>query len=86
MPNGADRPLAKTTFFASFPSSPGRRMRIRPAEVSAMKRSPLGAARMIRGSDSPSAKSSTVNPSGAFGFAPAGRPVSRGGLLAERVS
>src|SRR5262249_35268342 len=48
--------------------------------------SPLGAVRMRRGPSSPSAKSSTSNPSGAFGFAPAGRGVSFGGLLADRLS
>ena len=65
MPNGSFRPLAKTAICSGLPLLVmPRNTLISPAWVSATKKSPFGAVRMIRGLSSPAAYCSTLKPCG----------------------
>ena len=86
MPNGLARPSAKTALCGGALSPPGRNTRIRPAPLSATKRSPLGAVRTTRGLESPAAKRSTAKPGSAFGTTAGVRGARRGGLPTEAVA
>jgi hypothetical protein len=82
MPNGASSPLAKTSFSGS-PDFVGRSTRTRPAALSATKMSPLGAARIRRGSSRFSANKVMANPGGTTGFSLAVRRTMRTPLEKE---
>ena len=72
MPNGPDRPEAKTSARLGFVSpSLARRTLTWPIAVWATKMSPLGATRMTRGIFNWT-KGSTLKPGGTSGVAPAG--------------
>ena len=87
MPNGRERPVAKTSLTSGLPSpSLSRRMWIRPAWLSLRKTSPFGARTIDRGFLKPVANSVTSKPSGTFGQAPSGRLTMRGWLFDELVS
>ena len=57
-----------------------------PALVSATKKSPLGAVRIMRGLSSPAAYCSTLKPAGTCGHAPSGRATTLGPLPADGVA
>ena len=87
MPKGVFSPVAKTCTCAGLPSLViPRNTLMSPPLVSARKKSPLGAVRMMRGLFSPVAYCSTLNPWGAFGQASAGRATSLGPLVADSVA
>ena len=87
MPNGWSRPDAKTSLLLGFAApSVARRTRIRPGSDSAMKMSPFGATRTVRGSRRSEANSSTWNPGGTFGAAETGLAMTRGGFATDRVA
>src|SRR5262245_15506625 len=87
MPNGWSRPEAKTSLLLGLAApSAARRTRIRPGSDSAMKMSPFGATRTMRGSRRLEANSSTSKPGGTFGVLEAGFAITRGGFDADRVA
>src|SRR2546427_6126521 len=87
MPNGWSRPEAKTSLLLGLAApSAARRIRIRPGSDSAIKMSPFGATRTVRGSRRLEANSSTWKPGGTFGVAEAGFAITRGGFDADRVA
>src|SRR5215510_12140911 len=87
MPNGWSRPEANTSLLLGLAApSAARRTRIRPGSDSAMKISPLGATRTVRGSRRLEANSSTWKPGGTLGAAEAGFAITRGGFDADRVA
>src|SRR2546425_1756216 len=87
MPNGWSRPEANTSLLVGLAaSSAARRTRICPGSDSAMKMSPFGATRTVRGSRRLEAKSSTWKPGGTFGEAETGFAITRGGFDADRVA
>src|SRR5438128_12481922 len=87
MPNGWSRPEANTSLLLGLAApSAARRIRIRPGSDSAIKMSPFGATRTVRGSRRLEANSSTWKPGGTFGVAEAGFAITRGGFDADRVA
>src|SRR5262249_56051982 len=87
MPKGWSRPEANTSLMLGFAaSSAARRTRIRPGSDSAMKMSPFGATRTVRGSWRLAANSSTWKPGGTLGAAETGFGITRGGFDADRVA
>src|SRR5258708_36775770 len=87
MPNGWSRPEANTSLLLGLAApSAARRTRMRPGSDSAMKMSPLGATRTVRGSRRLEANSSTWKPGGTFGTAETGLAITRGGFDADRVA
>src|SRR5258706_11967432 len=87
MPNGWSRPEANTSLLLGLAApSAARRTRMRPGSDSAMKMSPLGATRTVRGSRRLEANSSTWKPGGTFGAAKTGFAITRGGFDADRVA
>src|SRR5258708_38498308 len=87
MPNGWSRPEANTSLLLGLAApSAARRTRMRPDSDSAMKMSPLGATRTVRGSRRLEANSSTWKPGGTFGTAETGLATTRRGFDAERVA
>src|SRR5215475_6724902 len=87
MPNGWSRPEANTSLMLGLAApSAARRTRIRPGSDSAMKMSPFGAIRTVRGSRRLAANSSTWKPGGTFGVAETGFGTTRGGFDADRVA
>src|SRR5947199_9660015 len=87
MPNGWSRPEANTSLLLGLAApSAARRTRMRPGSDSAMKMSPLGATRTVRGSRRLEANSSTSKPGGTFGGAETGLAITRGGFDADRVA
>ena len=87
MPNGRFRPSAKISACSGLPSAViPRKTLISPVWLSATKKSPFGAVRINRGSLSPVAYCSTLNPAGTCGQAFSGRGTSCGPLPAEDVA
>src|SRR5258708_28267353 len=87
MPNGWSRPEANTSLLLGLAApSAARRTRIRPGSDSAMKMSPFGATRTVRGSRRLEANSSTWKPGGTLGTAEAGLAITRGGFDAGRAA
>src|ERR1700745_2491224 len=87
MPNGWSRPAEKTSLLLGLAApSAARRTRIRPGSDSAMKMSPFGATRTVRGSRRLEANSSTWKPGGTFGAAETGFAITRGGFDADWVA
>src|SRR5215471_6138627 len=87
MPNGWSRPEANTSLLMGLAaSSAARRTRIRPGSDSAMKMSPFGATRTVRGSWRLAANSSTWKPGGSLGGAETGCGNALGELDADRVA
>src|SRR5258705_11377805 len=87
MPNGWSRPEANTSLLLGLAApSAARRTRMRPGSDSAMKMSPLGATRTVRGSRRLEANSSTWKPGGTFGTAETGLAITRGGFDADPVA
>src|ERR1700758_5723341 len=87
MPNGWSRPEANTSLLLGLAApSVARNTRIRPGSDSAMKMSPFGATRIVRGSWRLVTNSSTWKPGGTFGAAEAGFAITRGGFDAARVA
>src|SRR5258708_39924435 len=85
MPNGWSRPEAKTSLLLGLAApSAARRTRIRPGSDSAMKMSPFGATRTMRGSWRLETNSSTSKPGGTFGVAEAGFAITLGGFHVDR--
>src|SRR5215831_12210123 len=87
MPNGWSRPEANTSLLLGLAApSAARRTRIRPDSDSAMKISPFGATRTMRGSRRLEANSSTSKPGSTLGTAETGFAITRGGFDADRVA
>src|SRR5258708_9051249 len=86
IPNGWSRPEANTSLLLALPAPSARRIRIRPGSDSAMKMSPFGATRTVRGSRRLEANSSTWKPGGTFGEAETGFAITRAGFDADRVA
>src|ERR1700739_1822311 len=87
MPNGWARPEGNHSLLLGLAApSATRRTRIRPGSDSAMKMSPFGATRTMRGSWRLETNSSTSKPGGTFGVAEAGFAITRGGFDADRVA
>src|SRR5216684_9264652 len=87
MPNGSFSPEANTSLLSGFDApSAARSTRTRPGSDSAMKMSPFGATRTVRGSRRLEANSSTWKPGGTFGAAETGFAITRGGFDADRVA
>src|SRR5258705_180952 len=87
MPNGWSRPDANTSLLLGLAAPSAARMtRIRPGSDSAIKMSPFGATRIVRGSWRLDANSLTWNPGGTCGVAAIGLPITRGGFEAGRVA
>src|SRR5258708_37650104 len=87
MPTGWSRPEATRSLLVGLAApSAARRPRMRPGSDSAMKMSPLGATRTVRGSRRLEANSSTWKPGGTFGTAETGLAITRGGFDADRVA
>src|SRR5262249_60969751 len=87
MPKGWARPEATTSLLLGLAApSAARRTRIRPDSDSAMKISPFGATRTMRGSRGLEANSSTSKPGSTLGTAETGFAITRGGFDADRVA
>src|SRR6202011_5674488 len=87
MPNGVFRPVAKTCTCSGLPPAViPRKTLMSPPLVSARKKSPLGAVRMIRGLFRPVAYCSTLKPLGASGHAFWGRATTLGPAVADCVA
>src|SRR5262245_24892908 len=86
MPNGWSRPEANTSLLLGLAApSAARRTRIRPGSDSAMKMSPFGATRTVRGARRLEADSSTWETGGTLGTAETGLGTTRAGFDADRV-
>src|SRR5271170_3381424 len=87
MPYGRFNPVTNVSVVTGFPSAVMPRNTFRsPPELSAMKISPLGAVKILRGSLKPLANNSTLKPGGATGQAFFGRSISLGPLVADLVA
>ena len=85
MPNGWSRPEANTSLLLGLAApSAARRTRIRPGSDSAMKMSPFGATRTVRGSRRLEANSSTWKPGGTLGAAETDFATTRGEFDADQ--
>ena len=87
MPKGSFNPLAKSATCSGLPVLViPRKTLMFPALVSATKKSPFGAVRIMRGYSRLPAYSSTLKPSGTFGHAPSGRATTCDPFSAEGVT